>query len=368
MKTGDQKYQELIKTAGIGELLQTGLGLGMIGVGVPVSGLHYGRKGLEKAAPYIKRFAHDLPGKAWNTGRNFVHSAGNLLFTAEGQRASNEAIENFAAYGAPAMTATGTWLIHNAASRQGPQGFLNSLSPTQQGMLATGAGIGLGAAGIGLYNKFKKKDENNYPYGYYPKTGSLRRKIASLSKNASQLDMKVDQLEGVLKSLNAGTATFSDIGVAEDLAKAIGSMPGGQVGRAATAVASTPGIISNFRYNQAKGTTNTLIGGAATALSLIPAAAVAATHPLQTADFIGKAVDSGISKGVDMIKRLGGYKPSMTDTIMGGISKAIGNMSGTARGLLFGGLGAGLGALAAKNILNEGEAPAPVYNGGGMLW
>lgn len=330
------------KDASFGDLMQAGVGLGMMGVGTAGALPYWGlRGGWEAIKGGWKGLKWAVPAAAKQVGNAFS-SGYRFLTTPSDRKATWDALVNMSKYKAPAMAATGALLVADAGRSQGPQGFFNALTPAQQAILITGGGIGAGAIGMGLYNRFGKKEENRHPYGmmgYYPKMGSLNQKIAGVA-----LDTKLNQLEGLIKSFNKGTASFSDVGTAKRLVNDLRKLPGGNVGRGATLINETPQAINRFQYNSAYNKTSNELMGMALGLSAIPAAIVAAAHPSQTANFIKDTVSTGLTKGIDFIKRLGGHKPPISQQLAQGFNRSVENMDALSKGLIFGGAGALMGA------------------------
>lgn len=330
------------KDAGFGDLLQTGVGLGLMGAGTVGALPYWGiRGGLGAIKGGWKGLKWAVPAAAKQVGNAFS-SGYRFLTTPSDRKATWDALVSMSKYKAPAMAAAGAMLVANAGKPQGPQGFFNTLTPAQQAMLITGGGIGAGAIGMGLYNRFGKKEENKNPYGmpgYYPKMGSFNQKTAGVA-----LDTKINQLEGLIKSFNKGTARFSDIGTAKRLANDLCKLPGGNIGRGATLINETPQAINRFQYNSAYNKTSNELMGMALGLSAIPAAIVAATNPGKTMNFISDSISSGITKGIDFIKRLGGHKPPISQQLAQGFNRSVENMDALSKGLLFGGAGALMGA------------------------
>ena len=331
------------KDAGFGDLMQAGIGLGMMGTGFLGSLPYWGPKIMKETVKGGWNAAKQVVPRAARALDTGVRWGWNTLTTPSGRSGAYEGLKNFSKYYMPAMTATGAMLVANAGRSQGPQGFFNKLTPAQQAMLITGGGIGAGAIGMGLYNRFGKKDEQQGPYGkmmpYFPKMGSLQEKTAAVA-----IETKWNQLEGLINAFNKGTATFSDANTARKIVNELGHLPGGTTGRGAALINEVPGAIERFQYNSAYNTTSKGLLRAAIGLASVPAAVVAATRPGETMKFISDGISSGITKGIDFIKRLGGHKPPISQQLAQGFNRSVENMDALSKGLVFGGAGALMGA------------------------
>jgi len=160
---------EFMKTAGYGKVVAGTAGAGMLGMGALLTALGYGPGLLKKAitAPF------QAGAKAINTLGKPGGGAGMI-----------QGFKDATKYGGPAAAITGGILLHQALSKPAAapvKTLFGNLNPMQQGALLSLGGLGAGALGMGLYNKYKQNDNSQYSYNYqyYPKYGSWTKTAGS---------------------------------------------------------------------------------------------------------------------------------------------------------------------------------------------